>query len=146
MALVADRRIEHFEVHARRGERWTIELTAAEEAEARARARLLLQRAEVDGVKVWKEIYDPRSDQAAGRVVLAESRPPAKGRWRFARWSAPPAEPALAAPEAHVRRGTARPPPLGRDWPVVACGIGGGCLALIALAALAALGEWAPPG
>jgi hypothetical protein len=142
--LVADRRSEHFEVHARRGGRWTIELTAAEEAEACARARLLLQRAEVESVKVWKEVYDPRTDQAAGRVVLAETRPRPKGRWRFARWTAPPPEMLPAEPAAHVRRNAAAPPPLPRDWPVVACSIGGGCLALIALAALAALGEWAP--
>lgn len=146
MALVADRRVEHFEVHARRGERWTIELTAAEEAEARARARLLLQRIEVEGVKIWKEVYDPRTEQGAGRIVLDEAKPRPKGRWRFARWTAPPVESESAEPEGHVRRTTAAPPPLPREWPIVACSIGGGCIALIVLAALAALGEWAPLG
>jgi hypothetical protein len=142
---VANRRSEHFEVHAQRGGRWTIELTAAEEAEACARARLLLQRAEIESVKVWKEIYDPRTDQGAGRIVLAEAKPRSQRRRRFARWTSPPAE---TPPESgvHTRRDTAPPPPLPRDWPIVACSIGGGCLALVALAALAALGEWAPPG
>lgn len=144
MALVADRRSEHFEVHLQRGGRWTIELTTAEEAEACARARLLLQRADTGSVKVWKEVHDPRTDQTAGRVVLDETRPRPKGRRRFARWTASPAEAPPADTNVHVRRAIAPPPRPPRDWPVVACSIGGGCLALIALATLAALGEWAP--
>lgn len=146
MALQAERRLEHFEVHVRRGARWTIELTAAEEAEACVRARQLLQRAEIESVMVRQEIYDPASDRSAGRVVLAETRPRPRGRWRFARWTAPPAEAQLAEAETHARRATAPPPPLPRDWPIVACSIGGGCIALIALAVLVALGEWAPLG
>ena len=81
--------------------------------------------------------------EAGRRILAALDRPPPAG---FARWTAPPAEVPLAEAEIHVRRATAPPPPLPRDWPIVACSIGGGCLALIALAVLAALGEWTPLG
>ena len=146
MTLRTDRRVEHFEVHVRRGERWTIELTAAEEGLACERARELLQRAGIDGARVWKEVFDPQSGQAAGRLVLAETKAKPRPGWRFARWTAEPAAEPPPEPETHVRRGTALPPPLPADWPVAVCSLGGGCLALIALAVLAALGEWLPLG
>ena len=88
MVLEDARRLVHFEVHVQRGARWTIELTAAEEELACERARQFLQRADVDGIKVWKEVYQPASGQSAGRIVLAETRPRLKGRWRFGRWTA----------------------------------------------------------
>ena len=141
MAFEDARRLVHYEVHVQRGERWTIELTAVEEELACERARQFLQRTEVDGIKVWKEVYQPASGQSAGRIVLAESRPRLKGRWHFGRWSAVP-EPADAEPEpeGYVRRNVAPPPPLPSDWPVAICSIGGGCAALVGLAVLAALG------
>lgn len=146
MDLRAERRLVHFEVHVQRGERWTIELTAAEEEPACERARQFLQRPEILGVKVWKEVHDPGSGRSAGRVVLAETKPRPKSRWRFARWTAPPIEEPVPEPEVYQRRSVAPPPPMPADWPIAVCGIGGGCLALIVLAALAALGEWSPLG
>ena len=141
MAFEEARRLVHFEVHVQRGARWTIELTAAEEELACERARQFLQQAEVDGIKVWKEIYHPASGQSAGRIVLAETRPRPKGALalrpldRRGRMSATEPE-----PEDYVRRDVAPPPPLATDWPVAICSIGGGCAALVALAVLAALG------
>jgi hypothetical protein len=135
------RRLVHFEVHVQRGARWTIELTAAEEELACERARQFLQRADVDGVKVWKEVYQPASGQSAGRIVLAETRPRLKSRWRFGRWTSVVDQAALQPePEGYVRRNVAPPPALAGDWPVAICSIGGGCAALVALAVLAALG------
>ena len=134
------RRLVHYEVHVQRGARWTIELTSAEEDLACERARELLQQAEVDGIKVWKEVYDPASGRSAGRIVLAETRPRPQGRWRFGRWTKPPPEEPEPEPEAYVRRKVAPPPPMPSDWPVVACSIGGGCAALVGLAILAAVG------
>jgi hypothetical protein len=141
MSAEDSRRLVHFEVHVQRGERWTIELTAGEEELACERARQFLQRADVDGVKVWKEVYHQGSGLAAGRLVLAETRPKLKGRWRFGRWTSVPDETnATPEPEGYVRRNVAPPPPLPTDWPVAICSIGGGCAALVALAVLAALG------
>ena len=135
------RRLVHFEVHVQRGARWTIELTAAEEELACERARQFLQRADVDGIKVWKEVYQPANGQSAGRIVLAETRPRLKGRWRFGRWTAMVDHAATAPePEEYMRRNVAAPPPVPTGWPVAICSIGGGCLALVALAVLAALG------
>jgi hypothetical protein len=143
MALGVDRRLVHFEVHVQRGSRWTIELVAAEEAAACERARHYLQRAEVGGVKVWKEVHDPASGRTAGRIVLAEAKPPPRDRWRFARWTRP--APGQPEPEGHTSRAGAAPRPEAPDgWPVAALSIGGGCAALVALAVLAAIGQWAP--
>ena len=135
------RRLVHFEVHVQRGARWTIELTAAEEELACERARQFLQQADVDGIKVWKEVYQPASGQSAGRIVLAETRPRLKGRWRFGRWTAvaeklrrSPSRKTMSAATWRRRR------PSPTDWPVAICSIGGGCAALVALAVLAALG------
>jgi hypothetical protein len=142
MALGVDRRLVHFEVHVQRGHRWTIELVAAEEVPACERARHFLQRAEVGGVKVWKEVHDPASGRTAGRIVLAEAKPPPRGgRWRFARWTRPaPERPELEA-EGHTPRKVGAPrPELPHAWPAAALSIGGGCAALVALAVLAALG------
>ncbi len=141
MVVEDARRLVHFEVHVQRGARWTIELTAVEEELACERARQFLQRADVDGIKVWKEVYQPASGQSAGRIVLAETRPRLKGRWRFGRWTAVVDHAATEPePEDYVRRNVAAPPPLATDWPVAICSIGGGCAALVALAVLAALG------
>ena len=141
MVVEDARRLVHFEVHVQRGARWTIELTAAEEELACERARQFLQRADVDGIKVWKEVYQPASGQSAGRIVLAETRPQLKGRWRFGRWAAVVDDSATAPePEDYVRRNVAPPPPIPTEWPVAICSIGGGCAALVALAVLAALG------
>lgn len=134
------RRLVHFEVHVQRGVRWTIELTAAEEELACERARQFLQRADVDGIKVWKEVYHPASGQSAGRIVLAETKPRLKGRWRFGRWTAAVAEEPVPEPEDYVRRNAAPPPATPADWPIAICSIGGGCAALVGLAVLAALG------
>ena len=144
--LQADRRLVHFEVHVQRGERWTIELTAAEEEPACERARQFLQRPEIEGVKVWKEVHDPGTGRSAGRVVLAETKPKPKGRWRFARWTAPPSRNPPRSPRSISAATSLRLRPCRADWPIAVCGIGGGCLALIVLAALAALGEWSPLG
>ncbi len=141
MTAEDSRRLVHFEVHVQRGERWTIELTAAEEDLACERARQFLQRPEVDGIKVWKEVYHQGSGLSAGRLVLSESRPRRKGRWRFGRWAAVP-DPAetMPEPEVYVRRNVTPPPLPPTGWPVAICSIGGGCIALVALAVLAALG------
>jgi hypothetical protein len=145
MAFDEGRRLVHFEVHVRRGERWTIELAAPEQDAACERARQFLQRPAVEGVKVWKEVYDPGTDQSAGRIVFAETKPKRKGRWRFGCWTAAVVEPAALEPsEAYVRRNVAPPPIAQADWPLAVLSIGGGCAALVALAALAALGDWAP--
>ena len=121
MVVEDARRLVHFEVHVQRGARWTIELTAVEEELACERARQFLQRADVDGIKVWKEVYQPASGQSAGRIVLAETRPRLKGRWRFGRWTAVVDHAATEPePEDYVRRNVAAPPPTrhrlaGRD-------------------------------
>ena len=131
----------HYEVHVQRGSRWTIECTAAEEEPACERARQFLQRADVLGVKVWKEVFHQGSGLAAGRLVLAETRPQPKRRWHFGRWTALPDPAALPPePDLYVRRKVAPRPALPADWPIAVCSIGGSCIALIALAVLAALG------
>jgi hypothetical protein len=140
MAYEEARRLVHFEVHVQRHSRWTIELTAADEDLACERARQFLQQAEVDGIKVWKEIYHPGSGQSAGRIVLAETRPRPKARWRFVRWTAPPPKDPEREPEVYVRRGVAPPPVAPTGWPVALCSIVGGCAALVGLAILTALG------
>jgi hypothetical protein len=140
MSAEDSRRLVHFEVHVQRGSRWMIELTAAEEDVACERVRQFLQRADVEGVKVWKEVFHQGSGLAAGRLVLAETRPKLKGRWHFGRCAAVPA-PAETAPEPefYVRRNVAPPLPAPAEWPIVWCSIGGSCAALVALAVLAAL-------
>ena len=140
MAREADRRLVHFEVHVQRRGRWTIEHALADEAAACGHARQLFQRGEVEAVKVWKELHDARSGRSAGRLVLEDAKPAPKRRWRFARWTGEPAsEPEPDGAQLPRRRVAARPT-LPADWPLAAFSIGGGCVALVALAVLAALG------
>ena len=145
MASEVDHRLVHFEVHAERAGRWRIELVTPEEELACARGRQLLRQAEVAAVRVWKEVHDAATGQSAGRIVLDERKPPPRsGRWRFARWTAKGEREEPPEPDGYVRRNVAPPPPPPADWPLAALSIGGGCLALVALATLAALNHWAP--
>src|SRR5689334_9619121 len=73
--LAVTRTSSQFEVHALRGTRWVIEFVSADGATALERGHRLLQRAEIDGVKVWQEIHDPSSGRTAGRLVLTETKP-----------------------------------------------------------------------
>ena len=140
MAQVADRRLVHFEVHVQRRGRWTIEHALADEAAASERARQLLQRAEVEAVKVWKELHDPRP---AGRPAAWCTRRRSRARSGAGASRAGPGEPAQEPEldgEERPRRRAAPRPTMPADWPVAAFSIGGGCVALVALAVLAALG------
>jgi len=139
MAHEADCRLVHFEVHVQRRGRWTIEHALADEGAASGRARQLLQRAEVEAVKVWNELHDPVTGRSAGRLVYDEAKPAPKRRWRFARWTGEPPQESELDGEQRTRRRAAPRPPMPADWPVAAFSIGGGCAALVALAVLAAL-------
>ena len=139
MAHDADRRLVCHEVHVQRHGRWVIEFAVADAELAGERARQYLQRADVEAVKVWKELHDPATGQSAGRVVFAEAKPRPRPRWRFARWTGEAADEAEPDAEPRPRRKVAPRPSLSADWPVVALSIGGGCAALVAMAVLAAL-------
>jgi hypothetical protein len=76
----AARKLVHFEVQALHGERWLIDTALQDGGLALERARQLLQRADIAGVKVWKEVHDPASGQTAGRVVLTQLKPQPKRR------------------------------------------------------------------
>ena len=142
MAREAAGRLVHFEVHALRGTRWTIELALADGELARVRAREIAQQAGIDGVKVWQELHDPATGESAGRVILAEVKPRPKARWRGrSRVVTPTADPSPARSEpAPRRRPTTAPPSHRADWPLAGFSIGGACAALVALALLAAKG------
>ena len=128
-----------FEVQALRGTRWVIELVSADGAVALERGRQLLQRADIDGVKVWQEVHDRSTGRTAGRIVLAETKPRPKRRRRV-RYG-PPSVPAAgaAAPEPSGRR-VGSPPARGGDRGVALLSLGGACAALVGLAVLVANG------
>lgn len=65
-----------FEVHVLRDERWVIDCMSADAEEALTNAHDLARRAEVLGVKVIHERYNPRTDQSAARVVFSRLKPP----------------------------------------------------------------------
>ena len=136
MAREAAGKLVHFEVHALRGARWTIELALEDGELALERAQQILQQAEIDGIKVWKEIHDSATGGSAGRVVRCELKPKPRERSSFhTRPSWPAADDPGAALER--RRRVAAPPPRPAAWPVAWLSIGGGCAALVALAVLA---------
>ena len=137
MVREAAGKLVHFEVHALRGARWTIELALEDGGLALERAQQMLQLAELDGVKVWKEIHDPATGKSAGRVVSCELKPKPNERWSF-RPRAPAADGAAAGLEPRRRR-MAEPPRRPADWPLACFSIGGACAALVALAVLAAV-------
>lgn len=128
-----------FEVHARRGSRWLIEATVTDIGIAQEQAQQLLQRADVDGVKIWKEISDPQTCRTAGRTLLVEEKPWRKRRWP-ARSRALPAQAKDASPREPDRRLAAAPPERPGDRGLALATIGSACMALVALAALAASG------
>jgi hypothetical protein len=142
MVREAAGRLVHFEVHALRGTRWTIELALADGELAQERAQQILHRPEIDGVQVWKELHDPATGESAGRVILAEVKPKPKPRWR--RRSRVPAaaldDQSAATSQPEPRRQPMAPPPRRADWPLAGFSIGGACAALVALAVLAARG------
>ena len=127
-----------FEVQALRGTRWVIELVSADGAAALERGRQLLQRADIDGVKVWQEVQDRSTGRTAGRLVLAETKPQPKRRRRIRYGSplAPAAGP--STPEPAGRRVTA-PPARGGDRGMALVSLGGACAALVGLAVLVAI-------
>lgn len=136
MAREAVGRLTHFEVHALRGTRWTIEVGLEDGELALEQARQVLQRADVDGVKVWKELHDPATGESAGRMVLCELKPKPKERWSFRVRRTTDNREAATAPR---RRPIAPPPAQPTDWALAWFSIGGACVALVALAALAAI-------
>ncbi len=70
-----------YEVHVLRDERWVIDCMSRDAEEALTNAHDLARRAEVLGVKVIHERYNPRTDQSAARVVYSRLKPPRpKGR------------------------------------------------------------------
>lgn len=66
----------YFEVHVLREERWVIDCTSPSAEDALANAQDLARRAEVLGVKVIHERYNPQTDQSAARVVYSAIKPP----------------------------------------------------------------------
>ena len=86
-----------FEVQALRGTRWVIELVSADGAAALERGRQLLQRADIDGVKVWQEVHDRSTGphRGAGSCWRRPSRS-RSGAGAFVtdhHWHRPPAHP-----------------------------------------------------
>ena len=145
MSREAARRLVHFEVQALHGERWLIDTALQDGDLALERARQLLQRADVSGVKVWKEIHDPASGQTAGRVVLTQLKPQPKRRWRLRATPpqpppASPAEPRPDEPAPRTRRPVAPPPAAAAGWPAAWLSVGAAGAALVALAVLTILG------
>ncbi|MEZ5905332.1 MAG: hypothetical protein R3C69_09640 [Geminicoccaceae bacterium] len=83
----------YFEVHVLRDERWVIDCTSPSAEDALANAQDLARRAEVLGVKVIHERYNPQTDQSAARVVYSAIKPQRpKGR-RLPPIAAPAARP-----------------------------------------------------
>lgn len=86
----------YFEVHVLRDERWVIDCTSPSAEDALANAQDLARRAEVLGVKVIHERYNPHTDQSAARIVYSAIKPQRpKGR-RLAPIAAPAARPITA--------------------------------------------------
>lgn len=79
----------YFEVHVLREERWVIDCTSPSAEDALANAQDLARRAEVLGVKVIHERYNPQTDQSAARVVYSAIKPPRPKSRRPAPISAP---------------------------------------------------------
>jgi hypothetical protein len=132
----------HYEVLALHGERWLIDVVMRERDAALEEARHLLGRGEVAGVEVRKELYDPATGLAAGRIVFKRLKPK-RPRPRFLAAPRPPPAAAAAqpAPEPEWRpRGSPGPSrAAGRDWlgPVGLTVLAGGFLAALLVAAVA---------
>lgn len=95
--LAADRAAEsdldvvnYFEVHVQRAERWMIDCTSANAAEAMSEAEAIFRRGDVMAVKVVNERYNPRTDQSAARVVCKLEKPERKRRGGSIRMIAAP--------------------------------------------------------
>ncbi len=90
----------YFEVHVRRADRWVIDCTCANAAEARAEAADIARKPDVLGVKVVNERYNPRTEQSAARVVFKVEKPERRPRSGFVRVAAASRPVAAAAPPA----------------------------------------------
>lgn len=126
-----------FEVHARRGSRWLIEATGTDVAIAQEQAQQLLQRSDVEGVRIWKEIHDSVTRRTAGRIVSMEEKPRPKRQWR-ARTRALPAQGKDATAPEPARRRVAAPQERPGEGGLALTTIASACAALVALAVIAA--------
>jgi hypothetical protein len=128
-----------FEVHALRGARWLIEAVLGDGDLAQVRARQLLAQADVDGIRVWKEIHDPVAGRSSARIVVAETKPRPKRRRRVGYLQAQAPAERLPAADPPRRHG-APPPERPDDRGLALATIGCACAALVALAVMSALG------
>jgi hypothetical protein len=96
-----------YEVHVLHDERWTICSAGRDEAEVREIAQDYARRPELAGVRLVKEIYNPRNGRAAERVLFERLRPRQQRRAFLGLAARPPARP--------VAQGT--PPPRARPAP-----------------------------
>lgn len=144
MAEQAARRLIHYEIQALHGDRWLIDATVLNRSEALAEAHRLLERPDIQGVRVWKEVYHPATEQAAGYFLFKQVKAnPDRPRQLRPRLSArTPSSASGPKPEPHRRRvGTVPPPTAATAWPFAAlASFGVGTGALLVLIGLAAMG------
>lgn len=62
----------HFEVHVQQNGRWTVDCVLDEIEEAMKEAKVLLGKPQIAGVRVVREIYDPRTALAYEQVLHEE--------------------------------------------------------------------------
>lgn len=88
-----------FEVHVLRDERWVIDCMSEHAEDALANAHDLARRAEVLGVKVIHERYNPRTDLSAARIVFCALKPPRPKARRLAPVGAFASRPGATTPD-----------------------------------------------
>ena len=66
----------HFEVHVLDSDRWTIDYVSTSEEDALEEAEELVRRPEISGVRVVKEMFNPRTEVTAARILFEQVRPP----------------------------------------------------------------------
>lgn len=103
----------HFEVHALHQDRWLIDCTSKSPEHAIHDAKSVLAEADVWGVKVIKEVWQPRTNLVAGRVIFSQmknepaTRPGVRTKVQVR--AAAPAQPKAPLPTAEPQ-GPAGPP------------------------------------
>ena len=65
----------HFEVHVLDSDRWTIDYVSTSEEDALEEAEELVRRPEISGVRVVKEMFNPRTEVTAARILFERVRP-----------------------------------------------------------------------
>ncbi len=124
-----------YEIHVWDDGRWTVFFSSPEAAEARGMLERLWDKAEITGLRLVKEIWDPATDRCS-TLVLDERRRRRPRRavvpQRIARVMALP-EPVLGPPAGATAQGTVAVPPVAPSRPPVAAL----CSAAVGLALLA---------